>query len=235
MKTPAVTMVAADQRRDRRRTSMASGNQVQQELGGFAHCAHEQQQADQRQRVGVPAEEVDGLAGQCRRAGEDGLEVGRADQHEDREDAEREAEIADPIDHEGLDGGGVRRRLLVPESDQEVAGETDALPAEVHLHEVVCGHQHQHREGEQRKVSEEPRPVRILVHVADRIEVHERRHGVDHHQHHGRQRINPQRPRHLQVAGIDPGEQRDPRVMVHEADVDQSHQTGRPTPAAARS
>jgi len=48
------------------------------------------------------SEEVDGLAGQARRAREDGFKVGRADQHEDREDAERKAEIADALTTKAL-------------------------------------------------------------------------------------------------------------------------------------
>jgi hypothetical protein len=54
--------------------------------------------------------------------------------------------------------------------------------------------------------------------------VHERGDGVHHDQHHGGQRVDPQRPRDLQIAGIDPGKQRDPYdIMVQEADVDQHH------------
>src|SRR5207245_5344652 len=41
----------------------------------------------------------------------------------------------------------------------------DAFPAEEHLDQIVRGHQHQHRKGEQAEIAEEPRPVRILVHV----------------------------------------------------------------------
>ena len=40
-----------------------------------------------------------------------------------REDAEREAEIADAVDDEGLDRGRVGLRLLVPEADQQIARE----------------------------------------------------------------------------------------------------------------
>ena len=90
-----------------------------------------------------------------------------------REDAEREAEIADAVDDEGLDRGRVGLRLVVPEADQQIAHQPDALPAEEQLHEVVGRHQHQHGEGEQREIGEEARPVRILLHVADRIEVDE--------------------------------------------------------------
>ncbi|MET3311569.1 hypothetical protein ABIF41_003410 [Bradyrhizobium japonicum] len=225
MNTPAVTIVAAWISAE---TGVGAFHRVrqpgvQQELRRLAHRAHEQQEARQGQRIGVPAEEVDGLAGEAGRGVEDRLEIGRADQHEDREDAECEAEVADAVDHEGLDGGGVRRRLLVPEPDQQVAGETHALPAEEQLHEVVRRHQHQHGEGEQREIAEEARPVRILVHIADGIEVHERGHGRHHHQHHGGERVDPQRPVDLEVAGEDPRQQRDPHVVVHEADIDQRH------------
>ena len=67
---------------------------------------------------------------------ENRVEGDRTRQHEDEEDAEREAEVADAVDDEGLDGGGAGRRLFVPEADQQVGGEADAFPAEEHLHEL---------------------------------------------------------------------------------------------------
>ena len=105
-----------------------------------------------------------------------------------------EAEIADAVDDERLDRRGVGGGLLVPEADEQIAREADALPAEEHLDEVVGRHQHQHGEGEEREIGEEARPVRILVHVADRIEMHERGDGVDDDEHHHRQRVDPERP-----------------------------------------
>ena len=190
-----------NQCRNRRRALHGVGQPgVQQELGRFAHCPHEQQYAGQRQRVGVPAEKVDGLAGQLRGTGENGFKVGRADQHENGKNTERETEVADTVDNERFDRRGIRRRFVVPESDQQIAGQPDALPAKEELHQIVCGHQHQHREGEQREIAEEARTVRILVHVADGIDMHERRDRVDHDQHHGRKRIYPQRPGYLQIA-----------------------------------
>src|SRR5450759_4846765 len=59
-------------------------------------------------------------------------------------DTERESEITDPVDHEGLDRRRVGFRLVIPEADQQIARETHALPAEIHLHQIVGGHQHQH-------------------------------------------------------------------------------------------
>ena len=65
--------------------------------------------------------------------------------------------------------------FVIPEADQQIGGEADAFPAEEHLDEVVGGHQHQHREGEQRQIGEEARLVRVLLHIAPAVEVDERR------------------------------------------------------------
>lgn len=54
------------------------------------------------------------------RGGEDGLEIDRAEEDEDAEDAEREAEVADAVDDEGLHRRRIGGRLLVPEADQQV-------------------------------------------------------------------------------------------------------------------
>ena len=102
-----------DQRRDRRRALHGVGQPgMQQELRRLAHRAHEQQQADDGQRVDVPAEEMKALADQRRRLREDRVEVDCAGEIEDGEDAEREAEIADAVDDEGLDRGGIGFRLV---------------------------------------------------------------------------------------------------------------------------
>ena len=50
--------------------------------------------------------------------GKHGFEADRAEQHEDAENAERKAEIADTVDDERLDCGSRCGRLLVPEADQ---------------------------------------------------------------------------------------------------------------------
>jgi hypothetical protein len=73
-----------------------------------------------------------------RNTGKDGVELNRAEQQEEQaEDAQREAEVADAVDDERLDGRGIGRRLLVPEADQQVGGEAHAFPAEEHLQQVV--------------------------------------------------------------------------------------------------
>jgi hypothetical protein len=49
--------------------------------------------------------------------------------------------------------------------------------------------------------------VRIVAHVADRIEVHEAGHGVDHHQHDGGQRVDANAQSTLKSPALDPAQQ----------------------------
>ena len=130
---------------------------VEQELRRFAHRAHEQQEAGDRHRVQVGAEDVNRRMRKSRRGGENLVEADRTGQLENEEDAEQEAEVADAVDDEGLDRGGVGGGLLVPESDQQVRGEADAFPTEEHLQKIVGGDQRQHGEGKEREKGEEPR------------------------------------------------------------------------------
>ena len=220
---------SVDQGRHRSRTFHGVRQpSVQQELRRLAHRAHEQQQADQGEGIDVPVEHVNGLADQRWRLVEDGAVIHRPGHCKHGKNAERKTEIADPIDDEGLDGGGIRFRLVIPESDQQIARQADPFPAEKQLHEVIGGHQHQHREGEHRQIAEEARPVRVLLHVTDGIEVHEGRHRGDHDEHDRRQGVDPQRPVNLEVAGNDERQHDFVRFLVgksdpHERDPRQYH------------
>ena len=170
---------------------------VQDELRRLAHRANEQQEGDQVRGVPVCPEEGQLRLGQLGRGGEHGVELDRVRQVEQREDPQRKAEIPDPVDHEGLDRGGIGGRLAEIEPDQQVGREANPLPAKEHLREVVRRHQHQHREGEQRQVGKEPGPIAlglvvevlVMSHVAHRIKVHERRDGRHHDQHDRRQPV----------------------------------------------
>ncbi|MNY32694.1 hypothetical protein D3C86_1669240 [compost metagenome] len=51
--------------------------------------------------------------------------------------------------------------------------------------------------------------MRIVVHVSDRIEVHQRRDRVDDDEHDGRQRIDAERPFDVDAAGLDPAQHGD--------------------------
>ena len=199
-----------DEGGDRRRALHGVGQPgVQEKLRRLAHRPHEEEEADDGQRVEIPRQEMHLLADDGRRIGEDRLELDRVEQDEDREDAEREAEVADAVDDERLDRGGVGGGPLVPEADEQIGGEANALPAEEELDEVVGRHQRQHGEGEERQVGEEPRPVRVVRHVADRVDVDERRHRRDHDQHHHGQRIDAERPVDRQRARTEPVEDLD--------------------------
>ena len=82
---------------------------VQEELRRLAHGAHEEEQAGQRQGVPLVAEEPESAVRKLADARENRLEGDRVEQDENQEDAEGEAEVADPVDDESLDGGGAGR------------------------------------------------------------------------------------------------------------------------------
>ena len=200
---------------------------VQEELGRFTHCTNEEQDADQLQCIDALTEEHDhGLARRQRfgegiwrddRVGPDRVqhrgELNRAEHEEDRHDAEGQTKVTHPVRHERLDGSIVRRLLRVPEADQQVGGEAHAFPAKEQLDEVVCHHEHQHHESEQRQVSEETRLVRVLAHVAPGIEVHEAGDTGDHRHHDDRQCIYTDGPVGLEIPDVNPWHQRDDALL----------------------
>jgi hypothetical protein len=206
MNTPAVTMVAAWIRAETGGRALHGVRQpgVEQELRRLAHGAHEEQQAGDGQRVPLDPEELEAGIRQLRAPGKIWSKVTPLNRTNRVKMPEKEAEIADPVDDEGLHGRRVGGFLVVPEADEQVAREAHALPAEEHLDQVVGGHQHEHGEGEERQIGEEAGPVRVLVHVADGIEVHEGRHAVHDHEHHDRERVDPERPIDDHVAGGEP-------------------------------
>ncbi len=194
---------------------------MQAELRRLAHGADEQQDASHGQRVRLDTEEVDLRVGHSRDRGEDLVECGETEEEEGRGDAEREAEVAHPVDDEGLDRRRVGAGPLVPEADQQIGAQAHALPAEEHLQEVVGRHQRQHEEGEEAQVGEEARPVRVVGHVAHGIDVDNGRDRGHHHEHDRRQLIDPERPGDLEVAGVDPGEELGRAHVPGHGDVEQ--------------
>jgi hypothetical protein len=176
---------------------------VQEELGRLAHGADEQEQAGDVERAPFGAGEHPLRIRELAHARQDLGELDRAEHPEHGHDAQRKAEVAHAVDDEGLDGRGVRGRLVEPEADQQVGGQAHAFPAEEQLHEVGRRHQHQHGEGEERQVGEEPRPPVVLGHVPPAVEVDERRDGGHDDHHDGRERIHSHRPGGLEVAHVD--------------------------------
>ena len=169
-----------DQGRDRRRAlHRVRQPDVQRELRALAHRADEQQDADQSDVRGNRSclPEYRGV-------------IEAAEVREDQRDAQKKAEVADPVDEEGLQRGVDGALAGIPEADQQVGHQADRLPAEEQLQEVVRHHQHQHREGEQCDVGEEPLVARVVGHVADGVDVHHQRDEGHHHHHRHRQAVD---------------------------------------------
>jgi hypothetical protein len=81
---------------------------------------------------------------------------------------------------------------LIPEADQQVGGQADQLPAHEQEQDRVGNHYAQHRSCKQAQEAEKPREVLVVRHVAGGVDENEQAHKANHHQHHGRQRIeNP--------------------------------------------
>ena len=100
-----------------------------------------------------------------------------------------------------------RSRVVVPEPDEQVRREADALPPDVQEQVAVGEDEQQHRRDEEVQVREEPPPVGVVLHVRDRVHVDERP-DEGHEQHEGqRQRVEQQARVELNVPRGDPGEQ----------------------------
>ena len=72
---------------------------------------------------------------------------------------------------------------------------------------LAAQHQHQHRRDEQVEVAEEADPARVVLHVADRVDVDQRADAGDQQQEQCRQRVVEQVEVDLQAARLEPGEQ----------------------------
>ena len=95
---------------------------------------------------------------------------------EEREHAQEEADVTDPVYDERLFSGVGVAPVLVPEADQEVGTEAYPLPADEHEHEVIRHHQDKHREREEIEIGEVTGVTLVPVHVADGVEVDEGAH-----------------------------------------------------------
>ena len=101
--------------------------------------------------------------------------------------------------------GERRRGTGVPEPDEQVRHHADTFPAEEQLHEVVRHHQHEHREGEQRNVTEETLIAVVVGHVADGVDVHQERHERHHGHHQGGKAVDQEADLDVQSVAQQPG------------------------------
>ena len=127
-----------------------------------------------------------------------------AEGDEDEHHAQAEAEVAHPVDDEGLLAGRGRLGLVIVEADQVVGAEPHRLPAEVEQQVVVGQHQHEHAEGEQAQVGEEAVVAGVAVHVALGVDEDQQAHAGDHQQHDRRQLVHLEADGHLEAPHREP-------------------------------
>ena len=160
-----------------------------------------------------------------------------AETPEEQEHADQEGGVADAVGDEGLAAGDGVGHVRVPEADQQVGAQADAFPADEQQRQRVAQHQHQHRGGEQVHIGEEARDVRILVHVAERVDVDQEADAGDDQDHHAGQRVDAEGHLERQRRRLDPGvqvvEQRAPAGPQERATVASETRTP-PAPTADR-
>ena len=130
--------------------------------------------------------------------GRDELGVARRPEDgEEREQADEEPEVADAVRDEGLATRERLRLIGVPEPDEEVAAEADALPPDEGEHERVAEDEGEHRRDEQVQVREEPGEARVVLvrHVRGRVDVDERADAGDDHDHRPGEPVDEEAPR----------------------------------------
>ena len=118
------------------------------------------------------------------------------------DDSQQKEDIADARGEKSFLGRRRRRRLLIPEADQQVRGESDDLPAHEQQQQAVRDHHAQHRSGKEREKAEEARKILVVRHVADGVDEDQQANEADHHQHHRRERIEHPTQVHLPAAEL---------------------------------
>ena len=119
---------------------------------------------------------------------------------EDENHPEKESKVTDAVHDKGLLGSIIVCIVFVPEADQEIRAQPYAFPADKN-HEVIATHdQEQHDEDKQVEVGKEPRESRIIMHIADRVEVDQETNACHHHQHDHGEGVNPESKGDVDVA-----------------------------------
>ena len=121
---------------------------------------------------------------------EDRRDVERAEDGDEPHQAEREPDVAHAVGDERLLRGESRIALGVPEADEQVRGEADELPRREDDEQVARQHQKEHGEHEEIEIGEEAPVARVVAHVADAVQVHERADGGDHEKECAGQRVD---------------------------------------------
>ena len=125
------------------------------------------------------------VAGHDARVDAEGVERA-AGREEQGDHADEQADVADPVGEEGLEGGVGVGLVFPPVSDQHERADADELPAHDDLKDVVAEHHEQHRGREQAQEGEEVGVAAIAGHVVGAVDVDEKRDERDDEQHHHR-------------------------------------------------
>ncbi len=152
---------------------------IERDLRGFSGRADQQQQRDGGQDSHAR------FRGHALRGVKYLREIERSELADDQEHGQRKAEVADAVDDECLVARGGRELLSEIESDQQVAAQSHAFPADEQQQVILRQHQHQHEEHEQVQVREEAVIASFVLHVADGVNMDQRADAGDHHQHDG--------------------------------------------------
>jgi hypothetical protein len=135
------------------------------------------------------------------------LEVDGPELPEHQHDRQAHADVTDAVGDERLVGGAGVGRVPVPEADEQVGRQADALPADIDQQVGVGQDQQEHGGDEEVEVGEEPPLVGVVLHVAQRVDVDERP-DEGHQQHEGDRELVEQHPGlELELPGRHPVEQ----------------------------
>src|SRR5665647_3590154 len=191
--TPAVTMVAAWMRAlTGAGPAMASGSHV-----WSGNCAAEQQGGRGHGEAGAGRPFLGG-------AGHQRLDLERVQLREQQEEPDDQSRVADARDDEGLAPRVDALQVPLPERDEQVAAQADALPAEVEQQQVVGEHQDQHRCHEQVHVDEEAREPLVALHELRGVQVDEEADDRDDEDEDHAHRIQVEGDLRRQPAGVEP-------------------------------
>ena len=179
---------------------------MQGELSRFAHGADEQTDAGHsQQRHRHARDQLNGLAGQTARLGKDIAVAKATGIGQQQTNAQNEAKVAHAVDQEGFEVGIDGGWLFKPEANEQVGDQAHRLPAKEELQKVVAHDQHEHAEGKERDVREEPGVAWVFFHVANGVDVDHQRDKGHHHHHGGRQAVDQKADFHADAADRGPG------------------------------
>ena len=163
------------------------------DLRALAGAAEEKEDAGNGGKARNDTEDPEGEVGPELSGDGSAVDVGkleRARHTNQNEHADQDAEVADAVDDEGLAAGCRIDAVLVPEADQQVRAEADALPTDEHDGQAAPENQDQHRGHEKVQEAHEPRVALVLPHVAEAVEVDEAAHTGDDQGHDAAERVH---------------------------------------------